>query len=82
MRVSKQKEEQMSNKLKCNAEGYQDSTAYKAIMAMSAEEKKKMKVQMDHDKLIQHLKYVIELSGFRLSERIKLVHRGSGRKFE
>jgi hypothetical protein len=71
----------MRNNLKHNSEGYVDSTAYKAIKSVSAEEKK-LAIQSEHDKLIQHLKYVIELSGFRLSERIKLVHRGSGRKFE
>lgn len=71
----------MRNNLKHNSEGYVDSTAYKAIKSVSAEEKKSV-IQSEHDKLIQHLKYVIELSGFRLSERIKLVHRGSGRKFE
>lgn len=71
----------MRNNLKHNSEGYVDSTAYKAIKSVSAEEKK-LAIQSEHEKLIQHLKYVIELSGFRLSERIKLVHRGSGRKFE
>ncbi|PZW96728.1 hypothetical protein C7439_11155 [Lachnoanaerobaculum umeaense] len=33
-------------------------------------------------KLIQHLKYTIELAGFRLSDRIKLVHKVTGRKFD
>ena len=71
----------MKNNLKHNSEGYVDSTAYKAIQSVSAEEKK-LSIQSDHDKLIQHLKYMIELAGFRLSDRIKLVHKVTGRKFD
>ena len=71
----------MSNDIKHNAEGYKDSTAYKAIQSVSAEEKK-LAIQSDHDKLIMHLKYMIELAGFRLSDRIRLVHKVTGRKFD
>lgn len=71
----------MSGDIKHNAEGYKDSTAYKAIQSVSAEEKK-LAIQSDHDKLIMHLKYMIELAGFRLSDRIKLVHKVTGRKFD
>ena len=71
----------MSNDIKHNAEGYKDSTAYKAIKSVSAEEKK-LAIQSDHDKLILHLKYMIELAGFRLSDRIRLVHKVTGRKFD
>ena len=71
----------MSSDIKHNAEGYKDSTAYKAIKSVSAEEKK-LDIQSDHDKLIMHLKYMIELAGFRLSDRIKLVHKVTGRKFD
>lgn len=71
----------MRNNLKHNFEGYVDSTAYKAIQSVSAEEKK-LAIQSDHDKLIQHLKYTIELAGFRLSDRIKLIHKVTGRKFD
>lgn len=71
----------MSSDIKHNAEGYKDSTAYKAIQSVSAEEKK-LAIQSDHDKLIMHLKYMIELAGFRLSDRIKLVHKVTGRKFD
>lgn len=58
-----------------------DSTAYKAIQSVSAEEKK-LAIQSEHDKLILHLKYMIELAGFRLSDRIRLVHKVTGRKFD
>lgn len=71
----------MSSNIKHNAEGYKDSTAYKAIQSVSAEEKK-LAIQSDHDKLILHLKYMIELAGFRLSDRIRLVHKVTGRKFD
>lgn len=71
----------MSGDIKHNAEGYKDSTAYKAIQSVSAEEKK-LAIQSEHDKLIMHLKYMIELAGFRLSDRIRLVHKVTGRKFD
>lgn len=71
----------MSSDIKHNAEGYKDSTAYKAIQSVSAEEKK-LAIQSEHDKLIMHLKYMIELAGFRLSDRIRLVHKVTGRKFD
>ena len=71
----------MSSDIKHNAEGYKDSTAYKAIKYVSAEEKK-LAIQSEHDKLILHLKYMIELAGFRLSDRIRLVHKVTGRKFD
>lgn len=71
----------MSSDIKHNAEGYKDSTAYKAIQSVSAEEKK-LAIQSDHDKLIMHLKYMIEIAGFRLSDRIRLVHKVTGRKFD
>ena len=71
----------MRNNLKHNFEGYVDSTAYKAIKSVTAEEKK-LAIQSDHDKLVQHIKYIVELAGFRLGDRVKLVHRQSGRRYE
>lgn len=65
-----------------NTEGYKDSTAYKAIMAIEEAKKRKMKEQTEHDKLVQHIKYVVELAGFKLTDRVKLVHRQSGRRYE
>lgn len=72
----------MSSDIKHNAEGYRDSTAYKAIMAIEEAKKRKMKEQAKHDKLVQHIKYIVELAGFRLGDRIKLVHKESRRRYE
>ena len=72
----------MSSDIKHNAEGYRDSTAYKAIMAIEEAKKRRLKEQAEHDKLVQHIKYIVELAGFRLSDRVKLVHRQSGRRYE
>lgn len=65
-----------------NTEGYKDSTAYKAIMAIEEAKKRKMKEQAEHDKLVQHIKYIVELAGFRLTDRVKLMHKQSGRRYE
>lgn len=72
----------MSSDIKRNAEGYKDGTAYKAIMAIDAEQSKKLRLQEEHCQLIRHLKYVIKLAGFELDGRIKLVHKSTGKKFE
>ena len=42
----------MSSDIKHNTEGYKDSTAYKAIMAIEEAKKRKMKEQAEHDKLV------------------------------
>ena len=65
-----------------NTEGYKDSTAYKAIMAIEEAKKRKMKEQAEHDKLVQHIKYIVDLAGFRLGDRVKLVHKESRRRYE
>nr|DAQ91550.1 MAG TPA: hypothetical protein [Caudoviricetes sp.] len=62
-----------------NTEGYKDSTAYRAIMAIEETKKRKMKEQAEHDKLVQHIKYIVDLAGFRLADRVKLVHKESRR---
>nr|DAU01785.1 MAG TPA: hypothetical protein [Caudoviricetes sp.] len=72
----------MSNDIKHNAEGYKDSTAYKAIMAIEEAKKRRLKEQAEHDKLVQHIKYIVELAGFRLGDRIKLVHKESRRRYD
>lgn len=72
----------MKDNLKYNAEGCKDGTAFRAIMSMNAEQRKMLNVQAKHDNLIKHLKYVVELSGFRLDGRIHLVHKSSGKRFE
>lgn len=72
----------MSSDIKHNAEGYRDSTAYKAIMAIEEAKKRRLKEQAEHDKLVQHIKYIVELAGFKLSSRVKLVNKQSGRRYE
>lgn len=65
-----------------NTEGYKDSTAYKAIMAIEEAKKRKMKEQAEHDKLVQHIKYIVELAGFRLTDRVRLINKESRRRYE
>ena len=65
-----------------NTEGYKDSTAYKAIMAIEEAKKRKMKEQTEHDKLVQHIKYIVELAGFRLTDRVRLMNKESRRRYE
>lgn len=72
----------MSSDIKHNAEGYKDSTAYKAIMAIEETKRRRLKEQAEHDKLVQHIKYIVELAGFRLGDRIKLVHKESRRRYD
>ena len=72
----------MSSDIKHNAEGYRDSTAYKAIMAIEEAKKRRLKEQAEPDRLVQHIKYIVELAGFKLSSRIKLVHKQSGRRYD
>ena len=72
----------MSSDIKHNAEGYKDSTAYKAIMAIEEAKKRKMKEQSEHDKLVQHIKYIVDLAGFKLTDRVKLMHKESRRRYD
>ena len=72
----------MSSDIKRYAEVYKDSTAYRAIMAIEETKKRKMKEQAEHDKLVQHIKYSVDLAGFRLADRVKLVHKESRRRYD
>ena len=72
----------MSSDIKHNAEGYKDSTAYKAIMAIEETKKRQLKEQAEHDKLVQHIKYIVELAGFRLTDRVRLMNKESRRRYE
>lgn len=72
----------MGSDIKHNTEGYRDSTAYKAIMAIEEAKKRRLKEQAEHDRLVQHIKYIVELAGFRLGDRVKLVHKESRRRYE
>ena len=72
----------MSNDIKHNAEGYKDSTAYKAIISMEEVKKRQLKEQAEHDELIKHIRYIVNLAGFRLTDRVRLIHKESRRRFE
>lgn len=72
----------MSSDIKHNAEGYKDSTAYKAIMAIEETKRRRLKEQAEHDELIKHIRYIVDLAGFRLTDRVKLVHKESRRRYE
>jgi hypothetical protein len=72
----------MSSDIKHNAEGYKDSTAYKAIVSMEDFKKRQLKEQAEHDELIKHIRYIVNLAGFKLTDRVKLMHKESRRRYE
>ena len=72
----------MSSDIKHNAEGYKDSTAYKAIMAIEETKRRRLKEQAEHDELIKHIRYIVDLAGFRLTDRVRLIHKESRRRYE
>jgi len=72
----------MSSDIKHNAEGYKDRTAYKAIMAIEETKIRRLKEQAEHDELIKHIRYIVDLAGFRLGDRVRLVHKESRRRYD
>ena len=72
----------MSSDIKRNSEGYKDSTAYRAIMSIEELKKRQLKEQAEHDELIKHIRYIVELAGFKLTDRVKLMHKESRRRYE
>ena len=66
----------MSSDIKHNAEGYKDSTAIEET------KRRRLKEQAEHDELIKHIRYIVDLAGFRLTDRVKLVHKESRRRYE
>lgn len=72
----------MSSDIKHNAEGYKDSTAYKAIISMEEFKKRQLKEQVEHDELIKHIRYIVDLAGFKLTDRVRLIHKESRRRYE
>lgn len=72
----------MGNDIKHNAEGYKDSTAYKAIISMEDFEKRQLKEQAEHDELIKHIRYIVDFAGFKLTDRVRLIHKESRRRYE
>lgn len=61
-----------------NSEGYPDTTAGKAVKAVSTEEKKKNEAVSS---LITMLKQIISLAGFELVGRITLKDKETGREY-
>lgn len=72
----------MNSDIKHNAKGYKDSTAYKAIMAIEETKRRRLKEQAEHDELIKHIRYIVDLAGFRLGDRVRLVHKESRRRYD
>lgn len=72
----------MSSDIKHNAEGYKDSTAYKAIISMEEVKKRQLKEQAEHDELIKHIRYIVDLAGFKLTDRVRLMNRESRRRYD
>lgn len=62
-----------------NAEGYNDPTAYEAINAVGREEAEQQKRV---SALIYVLKYIINVAGYDLLNRIELKDRKTGREYK
>lgn len=61
-----------------NTEGYKDPTAHDALEPIAAEE---AKLQAEVKTLVAVLKWIIEKAGFRLLNRMELVHKKTGKIF-
>ena len=64
--------------LKRNKEGYHDPTAYKGMMAVLREENDQ---QRRLTALIGVLKYIIDLAGYDLLNRIEVKDRRTGKEY-
>ena len=63
---------------KCNAERYDDPTAYRAMKNIITAERE---VKKKSDNLIGALKLLADLAGFEFIGRIQLRHKESGTEF-
>lgn len=61
-----------------NAEGYSDPTAYAALKSIGQEEAEQ---QQRVSALVRALKYVIDVAGFDLLNRVELKDRKTGRVY-
>lgn len=61
-----------------NREGYNDPTAYAALLKIRKEE---IEQQRQVSELIYVLKYIIDKSGFELAARIELRDKRTGKEF-
>lgn len=64
--------------LKRNSEGYNDPTAYEAIMHI---EKEELEQKRRVTELLNVLKYIIDKSGFELTGRIQLREKRTKKEF-
>jgi hypothetical protein len=64
--------------IKRNSEGYSDPTAYAALYKIQQEE---MEQQRRVAELMRVLKYIIDKSGFELTERIAVREKRTGKEF-
>ena len=64
--------------IKRNSEGYNDPTAYAALLKISREEYAQRRRVAE---LIDVLKYIIDKSGFELAARIELRDKNTGKEF-
>ncbi len=62
-----------------NGEGYIDTTAGAAIMAVAKEEQE---LARENHELIQEIRMAAERKGFEITSRITLRHKKSGRVFK
>lgn len=71
------------NKLKKNGSGCSDPTAYAAIMKVSKEGKQKGRFrEQDVSDAMHIIKRFLEIIGFELGNRIVLVDKQTGRRYE
>ena len=61
-----------------NKEGYNDPTAYAALLKIRKEE---LEQQRQVSELIHVLKYIIDKSGFTLAARIELRDKKTGKEY-
>lgn len=61
-----------------NASGCADPTAYRALQRCADEEAARARLS----KLMGHIFYIVELAGFRLEGRVRLVDKRTGKVFD
>lgn len=44
--------------------------------------KRQLKEQTEHDELIKHIRYIVDLAGFKLTDRVRLIHKESRRRYD
>ena len=67
--------------IKRNGSGYQDPTAGQALKHVVAEERIK-EIDDIAGKLVHIIKWVLDMWGFELAERVKIRHKKTGRVYK